>query len=237
MRKTNAKPKKASTKKPKAVGTKSNSKSTRKRSTTKPKTPTKRKVKAINYNKIPFVKAKAGSFIDLTDKESRGVRVIVIHCMEAPEKPDTAENVSKWLSTQGVSVHYCVDNDSIVQMVQCRDVAYGCKGMNRHGIQIELPGYARQTRAEWNDDYSKAALDNAAKLIAWVLVPKFGIQTDWLSPDQIRKVTSEPGITGFVTHDMVTKALNIPGGHTDPGKSFPLNDFMNKIRYYVNNRP
>lgn len=191
----------------------------------------------INFQNIPFVHAHPNSYYDLTNKEPRNPRVIVIHSMESQEKLDTAENVAKWLSTQNdKSVHYCIDSDSIIQCLQTRDVAWGCKGMNRCGIQLELAGKANQDLAGWSDDYSEKTLINAAKLCAFIICPKFGIHFNWLSPQEITNINIDESINGFTTHVMVSKTLNIPGGHTDPGKAFPLNHFMELVRYWSNKR-
>lgn len=191
--------------------------------------------KGIFTKKIPFIQAK--HYTNLSgEKTSRNPRVIVIHSMEAPEKGNTAENVAKYFSHMSdgrvASAHYCIDADSIVQCVQMRDVAYGAKGMNRHGIHLELAGYAAQTPQDWVDGYSKTMLHIAAKLCATVIVPKYNIDIKWLTSPEIVRVASDKTVTGFVTHAMVSNALKIKGGHQDPGKGFPMNLFLDLVRRY-----
>src|SRR3954454_6387676 len=79
--------------------------------------------------------------------------LVVIHSMEAPEKGETAEDVGHFFEKPSTraSAHYCVDNNSIVQCVQERDVAWAAPGANHDGVQIEHAGYARQTLREWED--------------------------------------------------------------------------------------
>ena len=71
----------------------------------------------------------------------------------------SAESVARWFSRPSaqVSAHYCVDVDSIVQCVRERDIAWHARGGNAKSIGIELAGYARQTKAEWADAYSRAS--------------------------------------------------------------------------------
>ena len=61
---------------------------------------------------------------------------------------------------------YCVDVDSIVQCVRDRDVAWRAPGANHSSIGIEHAGRARQSRAEWDDPYSRAMLARSAALVA-----------------------------------------------------------------------
>jgi N-acetyl-anhydromuramyl-L-alanine amidase AmpD len=183
----------------------------------------------FNVRKIPFVQAKWFTPVE----GDRGVWVIVMHCMEGPEKGATAENVARYFArgSEGrkASAHYCVDADSVVQSVQCRDVSYGAPGMNRHGIHLELAGYASQSPEAWLDAYSRSTLVNAALLCKQVLCPKFGIQRRWLGDEEIRRVARGEKITGFCTHADITRALGTPGGHTDPGAGFPRKHFMELV--------
>lgn len=183
---------------------------------------------------IPFVQAK---WYHPSTPMERTPRVIVIHSMESQEKPDTAENVAQWFKrgpkdANGndikTSAHYCIDSDSIVQCVQCRDVAFGAKGFNRVGIHLELAGRANQTREQWIDAYSLPMLRNAAELIALVLCPKFHIDRRYLSDIAIRQIAAGkmPDLTGVCTHRDITRALSVSGGHTDPGPNFPRQRFL-----------
>lgn len=197
-----------------------------------PRPPTFRPVKArpvkamIDFANIPFIEAGHGMFKDLTGQPARPWDLIVVHDMEADETQLTAENVARWFATvrpSPTSAHYCVDNDSIVQSVQLRDVAFAAPNANRNGIHIELAGYARQTRADWLDEFSTETLLNAAELIATVIAPKTGIPVVFRNADALKR--HERGIT---THLEVTKAFN-PGGHTDPGPNFPMAGFIGAI--------
>lgn len=154
--------------------------------------------------------------------------------MEAGETSKTAENVARWFQTAPApqtSAHYCIDDDSVVQCVQIRDVAYAAPNANRNGIHLELAGYARQSKAEWLDAYGRAMLPLAARLIATVVLPKVRA----LQPSRpiplafVDAAGLKAGRRGITTHWEVTKAFN-PGGHTDPGPGFPIAEFLAMVR-------
>ncbi|WP_449063975.1 peptidoglycan recognition protein family protein [Planomonospora algeriensis] len=161
------------------------------------------------------------------------IRLIVMHSMEAPEKPTTAENVANWFATSSpkTSTHVCVDNNSIVRCVDDGDTAWCAPNANADGLHIELTGYARQSRAEWLDAFSLATLRNAAKVAAaWVT--KYNIPIRHLTPSEVRA-----GRKGFCAHVDVTKAYPGTGSHTDPGKGFPWDRFFALVREELDGKP
>lgn len=149
--------------------------------------------------------------------------------MEAPEKGTTAEAVANYFASlqRPASAHYCVDNDSIIQCVQLKDIAYGAANANRNGIHIELAGYAKQTEAEWQDPYSKAMLLKAADLAA-SLCKQFGIPVVFRKASDLVTGRTNTSIRGFTTHAEVNKAFG--GSHWDPGPSFPVEWFLGAVR-------
>jgi len=181
----------------------------------------------IDFNNIPFLQAK-----QYTPANRTYIRLIVLHSMEAPEKGATAEAVANYFHNlnRKASAHYCVDNNSIVQCVQCKDVAYGAPGANKDGIHIEMAGYARQSLAEWKDEYSLNMIDNVAQLCAKVLCPKYHIPAVYLDAVSLK---SKPTAKGFTTHRMITQAYKM-GTHTDPGPFFPVDMFLEKVKKYTN---
>lgn len=186
-------------------------------------------------NKIPFIQAKWYTPVPISSP--RKPSVIVLHSMEAPEKGTTAEAVARYFASgcdgRKASAHYCIDNDSVVQCVQCNDVAYGAPNMNRYGIHLEHAGYARQTRAEWLDAFGFAMLRRSAELCATVLCPKFGIKIQRLTDDQLKQASQGYNVSGFCTHADVTRALG-GGTHTDPGPGFPFDYYLHLVRFYAN---
>lgn len=156
---------------------------------------------------------------------------IVIHTAETPEHGSVAENLQSWTAGPNANVsswHYAVDNDSITQSVLEKDVAWHAGPANGWTIGIELAGKASQTSAQWDDDYSRAVLENAAKLVARI-AGDYGIPVEKLSADDL-KAGKRKGIFGHVD---VTNGLTNGKGHTDPGKSFPWEKFIARVRELV----
>jgi N-acetyl-anhydromuramyl-L-alanine amidase AmpD len=156
------------------------------------------------------------------------VRWVMVHTMEAPEKPGTAEAVARWFAGQSgkpppTSAHYCVDNDSIVLCVDESDVAWGCRGANRYSVHYELSGYAKQSAQDWSDDFSQAMLRRTAQQAA-VTAARWGIPVQKIGPTEMRA-----GHKGFCGHVDGTKAFK-KSTHYDPGPNFPWDDFLVMVK-------
>lgn len=172
---------------------------------------------------IPLVPAKW-----YTPAHRTEIKWVVIHDMEAPEGPRTAENVANYFANPRdkdgnpvkASAHYNCDVDSVVQSVLEKDVAWHAEDANRFGIGVEHAGYARQTREEWLDEYSTATLKRSAELVAGIC-KRWGIPIQWCEADDLKAGT--PGITGHVT---VNLAFENGHGHSDPGISFPKDQYL-----------
>ncbi|MFD9943188.1 N-acetylmuramoyl-L-alanine amidase [Nonomuraea sp. NPDC059023] len=150
------------------------------------------------------------------------IRLIVIHSMEAPEKGDTAEAVARYFARRSTkaSAHICADNNSLVRCVPDRDTAWAAPGANSDGLQLELAGYARQSRADWTDTYSRALLDQAARQCAtWARSYRIPIRK--LSRTELRA-----GRRGFTSHADVSLVYR-RSDHTDPGRGFPWDRLLN----------
>lgn len=150
--------------------------------------------------------------------------VIVLHCMEWPETATSAEWCAEFFAGKRgpapqASAHYCVDDDSIICSVPPDRVAWHAPGANANGIGIEHAGYARQTRAQWLDDYSLRMLTLSAQLTAW-LCRRFEIPVQFIVSDHLKR-----GGRGITTHAEVTKAFG-KSSHLDPGPFFPLGDYL-----------
>src|ERR1044072_1350292 len=101
-------------------------------------------------------------------RDGKAVRYIVIHYTAGSERSTSAEDgaIYDQKRTNGVSTHFFVDRNSIVQCVRTSDRANAARHRgNRLGIQYELCGTA-QTRAQWLDAASYATLKLAAKQVA-----------------------------------------------------------------------
>ncbi|MEU4234806.1 peptidoglycan-binding domain-containing protein [Nonomuraea sp. NPDC026600] len=168
-----------------------------------------------------------------TQGRIRKVRLLVIHSMEAPEKPTTAENVARWFATSSprTSAHVCVDNNSTVRCVDDDDTAWCAPNANADGLHVELTGYARQSRSDWLDTFSRATLANAAKVVAaWA--KKYNIPVVKLTAAQVAA-----GKKGICAHVDVTRAFPGTGSHTDPGQSFPWDVFIPMVKEELNGKP
>src|SRR3954447_10294902 len=112
---------------------------------------------------IPFVQAR-----NFTRGRSNAIDVLVIHTMESPEKPDTAESVANWFAgstAPQASAHYCIDENSVVQCVRDEDVAWHVPGANHNGLGFEHAGRAAQGKRDWADEYSAKMLELSAGLL------------------------------------------------------------------------
>ena len=153
---------------------------------------------------------------------------VVLHSAETSEHPETAEALAQYARTMGdgrvASWHYSVDSNSEVQSVSEWHIAFAAPGTNERGIQIELAGRARQTEAEWLDEYSLAMLKRCAALVADICM-RWDIQVRFI--DAAGLLDGERGIT---THAEVTRG---PGKgrtcHTDPGKGFPMERLLDMV--------
>jgi len=172
---------------------------------------------------IPFVQARHCGPIRSTDL----VRLIVIHTMEAPEKPTTARAVANWFAgptAPQASAHYCVDATDTIQCVADDVVAWGAPGANRVGIHIEHAGYASQGAAGWADEYSQQMLIRSALLVADLSI-RYGIPLERRTVAEL----ADPMAKGLCGHVDITNARNGGKGHTDPGPDFPWDEFLRMV--------
>lgn len=157
------------------------------------------------------------------------IDLIVIHSMEASEKPTTAENVASWFAGGNAplaAAHYCIDADSIVQCVHEKDIAYHAPGANHNGVGLEHAGFANQSSEDWADDYSETMLRRSAKLTAH-LCRKYDV------PPVFRDaVVLRTGKRGITTHRAVSAAFK-HSNHTDPGPTFPMEHYLALVREFL----
>jgi hypothetical protein len=150
--------------------------------------------------------------------------LIVLHSIEAPEASTLAENTAAWFAglrgpAPQTSAHYCVDDDSVLCCVPPACIAWHAPGANKNGIGIEHAGYARQSAAQWMDDFSVRMLRRSAELTAY-LCDRFFIPVVALGPVELLR-----GERGITTHDAVSKAFK-RSTHTDPGVGFPMKQYL-----------
>ena len=166
-----------------------------------------------------------------TPVSHREIDLLVIHDMEAPEKPDTAEGVANFFHNQlagpnGSSAHYCLDNNSVVACVRDHDVAWAAPGANHDGLHFEFTGYASQTDKQWHDRFDQEMFQIGAHLFARK-AKRYGIPRNIVDPDELKK-----GKSGITTHLYITESgIGGPSGtHRDPGEHFPLIEFRDEVR-------
>lgn len=164
-----------------------------------------------------------------TVTNGRYARLICLHTMETQETNQMAEAIGAgWFlnPTAMASAHYNVDNDSIVQGVPEKDMAWTAPGTNEDGIQIEQAGRAAQTTADWNDAYSSALLENTARLVADIC------RRNNIPPVKITDAQLAAGAKGIIDHAQASRVYRM-SDHWDVGTGFPWDAFMAKVqRYY-----
>jgi hypothetical protein len=145
--------------------------------------------------------------------------------MEMIEKPTTAEDCAAYFSrtTRDASAHFCVDNNSIVQCVDLRDVAWAAPGANHNGVQIEHAGFAKQTTYEWKDPYGLEMLRRSAKLTAWIC------RTGGIPPVRLGASDLLHGLRGITGHADVSAAFR-RSSHYDPGTGFPWDWYLAEVK-------
>lgn len=152
------------------------------------------------------------------------LRLIVLHTMEAPESPKTAENIAAYFASGAVvaSAHACVDQDSVVVCLPPSDTAFAAPGANACGYQIEHAGYASQDGAGWNDAESQAMLRLSAAHAREIALAA-GIPLKHLTNAELAA-----GEAGFVGHNQVSDVYK-RSDHWDPGPDFPWGQYMDLV--------
>jgi N-acetyl-anhydromuramyl-L-alanine amidase AmpD len=184
-------------------------------------------ISALPGSKVTFMQAR--NFTAANRIAEKRIKHVVIHTMEAAEASTTAENVARWFAGANApkaSAHFCIDNDTIVQCVRLRDVAWHAPGANASGIGLEHAGYARQTREQWSDEYSERMLGLSAALAAALCV-RFSIPVGFVDAEGLKR-----GEAGVTTHHEVSRAFK-KSDHYDPGPNFPMDEYLAAVQRAV----
>lgn len=171
-----------------------------------------------------FVQAK-----NFTPANRTSLDVLVVHTMEAPEKPGTARGVANWFASPAApqaSAHACVDESELIRCVHEKDIAWAAPGANGNGYHIEHAGYAAQSAADWSDDYSVSMLKLSAEHAADI-ARRYDIPVVKLSADDLLAKKR-----GFCGHVDVTNAFH-KSTHTDPGGSFPWDEYLAMVSVFM----
>jgi N-acetyl-anhydromuramyl-L-alanine amidase AmpD len=198
---------------------------------------------------IPFVRARHYAVAG-----RKRVDLIVLHSAEVGESLDSAEAIARGFARQRFlhtcpackadnggaancprcgapsrenksSAHFSVDADSVVQSVRETDIANHAPGVNPISIGIEMAGRARQTAAEWNDEYSRSVIARTAKLTA-EKCKRWDIPIVFVPSDALLRF-----VRGITVHAAVSEAFK-RSNHSDPGPNFPLQRFLDLTIQY-----
>jgi N-acetyl-anhydromuramyl-L-alanine amidase AmpD len=152
------------------------------------------------------------------------VKWIVIHSMEAPERGDMAESCANYFRNppRPSSVHFCADDNSVVQTALLTNTVAGAIGANRNGIHIEQAGYAKQSGEEWSDSYSSKMIEDQVGPLVAKLCAMYGIPMKRLSVEELKA-----GHKGIVDHKTCSDAFG--GDHWDPGPNYPWNKLIDYL--------
>ena len=183
----------------------------------------------------PFVQARFFTPVN----GGRRIRLIVIHSMEADEKPEMAENCANYFKNHPgyiiykgkrintkPSAHLCIDSDSIVQCVWDTNIAHGAGGANHDGLHLELAGWKTQRSAEWIDPYGVLLINNAAHAAAQYCL-KYDIPRKHLTNAELAQSQN----MGIVGHAQVSEVFR-KSDHDDPGVGFPWQFFIERVEHY-----
>lgn len=160
--------------------------------------------------------------------------LIVVHSTEGLG----AENVARYLAQRktNASAHDVIDDDTVVIGVWDEFIAWAAPGANQNGIQLELCGFARWSRAEWLKRLP--TLYNAAERAAQRIRKYPRIRPVWLDADALKR--GERG--GLTWHHAVTDALHL-STHTDPNNGhgltdgFPFDVFLDLVHQHLGGVP
>lgn len=154
----------------------------------------------------------------------RTVTIVVMHSMEAVESTRTADNVAAWFAGPAApmaSAHYAVCCDSIVCCVHETDIAWHAPPVNSYSIGVEMAGFARASREDWEAD--QPMMFRAAELVADICQRH---QLPVVFVDAAGLVAGQSGVT---THAQVSLAFK-KTDHVDPGGGWPMEHFLELVQ-------
>lgn len=160
-----------------------------------------------------------------TPTTGRQINLAVVHRMEAPDKPNTAEGTAAFFArlpaTDKASAHACYDSDSVVLCVRDADVAYHAPGANHDGKGYELAGYSKDD--DWHAPTIQSMLHRLAADVA-ADSAAYGFPLRWRTAEDL--LAGGDGRKGVTSHAEVTRAYPNLGSHWDPGPVFPHDEFI-----------
>lgn len=130
--------------------------------------------------------------------------------------------------TDGVSSHFYVDADSVVQSLDTADRAghAGSAEGNNHAVAVEITGTNSKSRQWWLDN---VAWDLLGRVLADVC-RHYGIAPRRAS---VAEMKANPRIKAFYGHDDMRRAWGSTT-HTDPGDNFPWDRLFQAVNAHLN---
>lgn len=165
-----------------------------------------------------------------TPANRKRIDLIVIHTMEVPLGVGLAQRVAEGFArgNRKVSAHYCIDPQLVIQCVREPDIAWHTPSANSLGIGLEHSGYALagagHSQTDWSQPQAQAELRLSAALAA-ELCKRWGIPIVHLSVSDFLA-----GKKGFIGHVEASNAFPSPGGHRDPGMTWPWDQYLDLVR-------
>lgn len=155
-------------------------------------------------------------------RDPKTIKWIVVHDTEG----GSAKGVALMFAAESAvaSTHLVVDELECYRMLEDNDIPWGAPGANTYGYHIEHVGWARWPREEWlahETTLRRGAFKAAIRCV------RYGIPVRWVG-----KWGLKLGRKGLTTHADCSAAFK-PGGHTDPGVSFPKDIYLAYVKEYV----
>lgn len=178
-------------------------------------------------NKYRFVRSP-----NIYPRRNRPVTRIGIHCTQTGE--ETAPGVANYFKRQSskASAHFVIDTDEIIQCVSVFHTAWAMPHVNADGIHLEFCGYAGWSRAQW--------LKKADQTLTWgaALTAELIHGMRYMgSPFEIRELRDREVKDyrghGLIRHSTASRLLKPNAGHTDPGDGFPMDVFLERVKWWM----
>jgi N-acetyl-anhydromuramyl-L-alanine amidase AmpD len=166
--------------------------------------------------------------------ERRGpILAVAVHSTESADLPGTTADLAairSWFDNPAAqaSSHIGIDGQGNTELwVHSDRKAWTIGAANSWTLNIEFVARAAQSAKDWDE----AQIKQGARWLAyWALKYKIPIQRARCTNVHGQCVCITPGV---IRHSDVTAAGF--GTHTDPGENFPMDDFLDKGRWYAHN--
>lgn len=158
------------------------------------------------------------------------ILAVIVHSTESNDlkgSRDDLRGIRAWFDNPAsqASSHIGIDGDANTEVwVPSNEKAWTAGAANGWSLNIEFIGRAAQPASAWEE----AQIKEGAKWAAY-----WGVKYD--IPAQKGNVKNVNGLCvctrkGILRHSDITAAGF--GSHTDPGRAFPMDDFIRAMRYY-----